>query len=321
MEIHEIKSQIELIESLDANSTSIEEYKNLINPLLNNIFMTSPLIDKSTYLFRAVKLDKKAEKFTDIIYPPKHFLQSYQRLNKPKCPAFYCSTSKHCCVFEGRYKTGDLISISEWEVLDDKNLATVNIGYTDYLKKWTKEELPNWHKDEDKIKGKTSQEIDKNYLILDFMSKLFCQNFDNDNSKYKITIAISNIFSFDTESESVFEKIGEEHFKGENAFEALIYPSILTKAKADNLAIRRFTFHKKIKFVSAEYVRILSVDENDFSFEVIDFANEIDIDNNILWKGRPGKDIIPRGVEVKLQKLSDGNFSLSRNDGEKMYKS
>lgn len=321
MNNQQLNELFEIIENYDTDTATLEEIKHLINPVLNSIFMNTPLIDNSEYLFRSVNLGNlKPSKFDQIIYPPKDMLKNYQRLNEPFCPVFYCSTSKHSAVFEGRYKVGDLIAISEWEVIEDKNLATTNIGYTKFMENWTDRKNPKWHENTERFKGKSKEDIERNYLVLDFLSKIFCKNFDDKNSKYKISIAISNLLGFHTESENTFIKIGHEQFKGENAFEAVVFPSILMKAKADNLAIRRDIFHKKINFVCVEFLKITKVDENDFAFEVIDFANEIE-NGDILWKGRPGNFTLTQGVLTKLEKTFENGFALTREDGKKLYKS
>jgi len=321
MDINETQKKLKEIENLDTNTLSVSDIIEIINPLLTGISFGTPLIDNNGSFYRAVKLDKKPEIFDDIIYPPTKYVTSFQRLNEPGCPVFYCSNSNHICVFEGRYKNGDVVTISEWEVIEGKKLVTTNIGYTEHLKTWSKREVPVWETKHDPLKGKTAEEIEKNKLILDFLSKIFCQNFDDENNKYKLSIAISNILGFNTESKNVFEKIGEQKYRaGKDPMEGIIYPSIIAEAKADNLAIRRFSFHEKMKFVCADYIRVIEVNENIFKFEELDFSNEIDADKKIIWKGRRGNILVPKDSPVKIIKTDENEFTASRIDGGKLYR-
>jgi hypothetical protein len=162
--------------------------------------------------------------------------------------------------------------------------------------------------------------MDINKISLNFLSKFFCENFDDDNYKYKLSIAISNLLGFDTESENEFEKIQDKEFKGNRAFDAIIYPSILMAAESDNMAIRRFSFHKKMKFVSADYLKIKNVNKTEFTFEEIDFANEVDDEGRIIWKGRKGNFVIPFGVEVVINQVGNNEFNIERKDGIKLYR-
>ena len=322
MTIEEIEKQIKLVESLDTSIVTIEEIKLLIDPVLKSVFFTTPLIDQSTSLYRSVKFgNSKVENYNQIIYPPKSIVQNYQRLNEPFKPVFYCSSSINCCVLEGRYKVGDFLNISEWEVKPDNKLLTSNVGYTSFLNEWSKREVPKWHKNSKVFEHKAIEEIESNYLVLDFISRLFCKNFDTDSTKYKITIAIANILGFDSESSEIFKLIGEGLLSGEKAMEAIVYPSILSNANYDNFAIRRYSFHNKVDFVSTEYVKILSLTDENIEFEILDFSNEIDENNKFIWKGRAGQyTLTENNVGVHIKRTSDTMYQISRTDGKKMYK-
>ena len=315
----DLEEYITLIESIDTTTASIQEIRDVLEPIVGLIFLGTPLIDNSHSFYRAVRLESKPKVFENLIYPPKQYLTNYQRLNEPGCPVFYCTTSVQAAVYEGRYKEGDFVTISQWEVIEKKTLVATNVGYTEHLNNWSSQDIPKWHKGV-KLKNVSDDDKEKNNIILNFLSALFCKNFDDDKSGYKLCIAISNLLGFNTESQTEFKKTGEQEFEGTTPFDGFIYPSILMNAEVDNLAIRTHSFHKKMKFVSAEYVKIISITKNNFKVEEIDFANNIDEDGNISWKGRRGNWVSPQGVEVVLTKIAKNEFTIARKDGGKLYK-
>lgn len=321
MTVEELRGKIDFIESMDYNSLTIDEIRSKLEPIVGLIAFGGLLYDSTLTFYRSVKLPHKPAQYSQLIYPPKEIVTSYQRVNMPGCPVFYCANSKHTSIFEGRYQPGDLIAISEWEVKKDQNLLATNVGFTTNLKKMDiKNNIPNWHHE---LRGvnMSDEEKYKNYLILDFLSEIFCKNFDSDNSKYKLSIAISNILGFNTESETEFVKIGEHKITGETPMEAILYPSILRNGFTENLAIRRSSFHKKLNFICVNYVRVINVNADDYEIEELDFSCDIDVDEKIVWKGRRGEFTLTEGMTANVTRVGMNKYTIESKDGRKLYRS
>ncbi len=309
----ELEKKLNKLHSLDTSNISIDEIKDLIKPLLGDFFTNTILINHEHYIFRStyIKDNVKPCKLAQIIYPPKEKLILYQRVNRPRNPVFYASSSMKGAVLEGRFKTNQRIAVSEWEVLLGQVLIPSVIGFTEAFKlENTKEEI---------IKTLTKEQIKKNFLVMNFLSELFSEEIDV-NHRYKLSIAISESIGFDTESTGELNKIKEDYHKGVGFIDALLYPSIQSIKTSDNLAIRRHSFHKKLKLVSVDFYEIEKISKSDFKYKELDFANQIDENGNIIWKGRPGNYVLPKNAKVSVKALSTKEFFISRIDGKKMYR-
>lgn len=318
----ELERQIKNLESIDTSKVSIEEIKELLKPIFKDFFFPLPKIQNDSFLYRTVKLplDKKPEFFKEIIYPPKEIVNYHQRANRPGNPVFYCSTSKQAAVYEGRYKVDDTVTLSEWEVKENTFLLPVHVGfYSNFLTGWDNK-FHNPKFEDYSMFQRNEEEIRKMKLIHSYLAKLFCQIFTEDH-KYKLSIAIAESVGFNSESNGEIKKIGHEQYVGKSAVDALLFPSILMKGNSDNLAIRRYSFHKKVRLVSIDFCQIKELSESGVKYEELDFANSLDKNQKIQWKGRKGKIIIPPNSGlVSISHISSNTFEVKRSDGNKIYR-
>ena len=112
----------------------------------------------------------------------------------------------------------------------------------------------------DKLKVESPQEYEKNILIDNFLSTQFQQIVpENENWKYKITIAISHIL-----------------FSGED-FDALVFPSIASCSKGVNFALKKDFVDDNLKFIRAGFYEVIQTsNENNPTVRLIQIPKPID---------------------------------------------
>lgn len=78
-------------------------------------------------LYRGVRCPTRPEQLERISYPPPDRVTQLGRVNRPRQSVFYCSIGAPAVFYELRAKPGDLVALSEWELVEP--LWMHNLGY------------------------------------------------------------------------------------------------------------------------------------------------------------------------------------------------
>lgn len=323
--LKDIDNVIEKIGSLDLKTVSVQEIIKVLEPLAIGNALTALFLDKSTDIYRARKFEtnKPPKTINDLSYRKAEDVNYLQRCNGEKSTLFYGSFHSQTCIRELRPKVNDYIAISRWEPKED--LLMSNIGFHSNLLNKETDWVNKMHLPELCL---PESYIDLNKKIDEYFSNIFYTQINESEAyKYKLSIAISRLRGLDPLDETLlikeeFIKIGS--YKG--ALDGIIYPSIVDKGFQDNLAIRPFSVNEKLKFLSVEWCIITELKEIDDSetsiaLKDLDYANTIDMEGNIEWKGRPG--VIRtrfKGDGIKLTQIRKDVWETSYFNGDKVIK-
>lgn len=312
------------IETLDLKTISIEEVKNLLEPLSIGMVLTCIALKQKSDIYRASKFDTniKPKNIKRLSYRDKEDVNYLQRCNDKKSTIFYGSFFPLTAVREVKPELNNYVAISRWETKID--LIASNVGFeTDAHKSKT-----DWVNDAYSPKlGLKSKELTINKRINKYFSNLFYEIIDEDNiDRYKLTIAVSRLRGLDALSTNPvsMKDLSQGSFKG--TFDGLIYPSIVDDGRQDNIAIRPFSVDTKLKFLCVEWCKVISVEElndHDYSvtYEELDYANSLDKNGNIEWKGRKG--IVSTrflGDVIELKCVAKNIWQHSYGNGDKLIK-
>lgn len=267
----EIKKSIQTIQELDLKSVEINVIKELLRPIFKGFIVVTPKFKPGLPLYRGRYCKTKPTNVSDLIYPPKEYIKSNQRVNSVGHSVFYCSTAREVPFFELNVKPEDKIVVSKWETIEE--LLVNNVGYTRTC-------FSNLRSNrESQIWGKTKKEIntpEANALVNEFLSQEFTKVVPTEKEYlYKLSIAIA------------------EKLFADDLFDGLLYPTISMRANADNLALKpKCVNEKKIVIKNVEYIQIDTKEDFKYKITVLDFANSFKEDGTIKWKGRPSHLVI-----------------------------
>ena len=131
----EILSRIAEIENLDLQSVSIDQIKELLNPLFERYSISTLGYHSDLFLYRGIKYSERPENISYLTFPPKH-LAKCNRASREGEQIFYASGMREVPFFELDIQNGDKLVLSKWKTT--KKLLVNNVGYTkenfEYLK-------------------------------------------------------------------------------------------------------------------------------------------------------------------------------------------
>lgn len=267
-EYKDLEKRIIEIESMILSSVTIDEIKEKLNLLFTGYTICIPLLRIGSILFRGIKINDKPELFSFLKYPQPE-IANIGRANRQGISMFYRATDKVVPFYELDVKAGDKLVVSEWTVVRD--MLVNNVGYTNsaFSKMASNRELPSYAKE----KVGKPEEIGSNKLVGNFLAETFCQKIsENEHEKYLLTNAISEKHFSENPQEGVV------HIQG------LMYPTIKMNANADNISLEKQTIDDNyLKFEKVEYIEILQVEQEKFTYKIIDIAFNV-TEENIIWE-------------------------------------
>ena len=325
--LEQVDSAIAALKQADLRAMELADVKVILQPLTLQIRMRSPLLNKGARLFRARQFasGERPILLADISFPPPERVRSYQRVNPPGRPVFYCSESFDVSLSEVGAATGSVVAVSEWQV--ERQLHFTDVGFSENclqtltgrpaeMPAWATEplphELPPLDKEEDAV----------NRRVVEFLAEQFCvQVRSGDEHLYKVSVAISEVLGFDPASTGRFEAVGNDIGTnvGGSGFDGITYPSVSCRAPVQNVALRPHSVDSKLRFLNVGLVRVTHADKSDMKFEEIDFANSATVAREIEWKGRAGVFRTKKpGDTFRLTQTGVDRWSITDIDGNRV---
>ncbi|MCK4920914.1 MAG: RES domain-containing protein [Bacteroidales bacterium] len=210
-EFQSLKSDISIFFTFKVGSDTKNPPKRLIRISNNNRILAS-LNKELSYL----------TEISQLLAPPIDYC-NFGRCNIPQQQVLYCATSEAGAYWETRPQSGDVITISHWELKPETNVNCFIV---------TKEKTKN---------PKISNEIQEVYYLLeDFFADVFSQFIDRDRPR-------DYLFSSMLSSGLIFYPV-----VADNNFEAVIYPSVQKKKFGINFAIRNELILEKYNLIGVE---------------------------------------------------------------------
>lgn len=256
--------------------------------------LKTPKIPAGRKLYRGVKWPEKPHEVSQLSYRPKEKANEFHRAGRPNQPLFYCSSAREAVFYESRVRAGDKLVVSEWETT--ASLLVNNVGFDpDTLKKLgSNRECSNLNNKE------FPKEFEKhNTLVRQFFSNEFTRKVAyGQEHLYKISVAIA-----------------EQHFQSD-MFDALLYPAIAMKGKADNLAIKPQSLSEKLVLKKVEYIQVTDDSNGSYKIIMLDFANSFTEDGRIEWKGRLPHWVLRNKGDQLTVAVENGKWVARNTDGE-----
>lgn len=293
--LEEVSECINAIRCLDLKTIDIDTLKDDLFLLFKGYLNRTPKLPHDQRFYRGVIWEDKPKNVKELSYPPSDKVKSYGRVNRPKRPIFYGSTSIQAIFHELNLESGDKVALSKWK--SKVPLLFNNVGYTKlcFKKLRSKRLPPSWSeiKENDSDFDKVNKEI----------REYFSQEFTKDVKKgeehlYKISVAIA-----------------EKHFH-DKLFHGLLYPSIAMLAEADNFALKPEVVDRDLTIERVKFVEVFK-ETSKLEYQVInlDSADNFAEDGEIKWKGPPQKWILDKTNSTFLFKVENGKWVARDNNG------
>lgn len=127
--LYEVKKRIKAIRKINLQEVDIDFLKNRLELFYKGYALASPFLMPDQVLYRGRKISGKPSKTIELGYRPASSVKKIGRANRQGQTIFYSSTSHDAPFYELQVKTGDLIAISQWKVLE--KLFINNVGYAE----------------------------------------------------------------------------------------------------------------------------------------------------------------------------------------------
>jgi len=293
LSVNKIQEAIGELKKLDLEITNIDSLKKCISTLTIGYTLKTPKIPAGRKLYRGILWQEKPYEVSKLSYPPKEMVSKFHRAGRPNQSLFYCSSAREAVFYELGVCAGDKLVVAEWETTD--SLFVNNVGFDpDTLKKLgSNRDCLNLNNE------KLPEEFKKhNKLVRQFFSNEFTRKVHRGQEHlYKISVAIA-----------------EQHFQSD-MFDALLYPAIAMKGKADNLAIKPQSISEKLVLKKAEYIQVTDDSNDGYKMTMLDFANSFSEDGWIEWKGRLPHWVL-RNKGDQLVTVENSKWVARNTDGE-----
>lgn len=281
---HEIIRTIEKIEAFDLRTISINDLEEELKSLLKGFKIVVPRFNPGIYLYRGRICDKPLN-LRDVIYPQSASIKCLGRANDIGQQLFYAANSRNVPFYELSADVGDHIAIGTWK--SKSKMVLSHIGFTAECKSCLKSvrDLGAIYK----FVTDMNNFGDSNILLHNYLASKFTPIVNkNEEWRYKLSIAISNIF-----------------FTGD-VIHGIMYPTIAMLGNADNVVLKPEYYLVNMEFVSIEYVVITKKKGMRYSWDIIDSATELDQSGNFIWSGRH--------LQWKVKK--NGKYTMKREAGD-----
>lgn len=266
----EIVSVIDEVSKLNFKGLSIEEILAVLRKLKGYAFKLATVhasTPSSNLIYRVVK-HNNIPRYTDrLSYPPKE----YARQNRASCEGeqmFYGAFDWQTALFETNLQPKDRFVLSRWDLPSD--IRVIGLGFSDEVFKLLKSRTKNFI---NVLSDHPYTNQDEIVMMHDFFAKCFCLPVPaNEPEFYKLTIAVARYFSSNPRSE------------------AMIYPSVVRSANAQNIVISKDLVDQGIiecnRVMYAEVVDIVYLHgELKYLVNIRDSADEFSPTGSIKWTG------------------------------------
>jgi hypothetical protein len=294
----QIGKAIDALKGLSLSEVSIDEVKQHIQVLLTGHSLSVPIFDPPIKLHRARKMNILPSSLKEIGAPPAEKVLCNQRCNRAGESFFYCSSARNAPFFEIHAEVGDRIVISEWQTT--KKMTVNHVGYTsaNFARLQSGRASPDWSKATPSFKG-----TERTRLVDEFLSSYFSVDVrDGQEHLYTATIAI-------TEKLIPIPTVADGF-----PFDGLMYPTMPMSGNCENFALRPDFVERAVAFSKAEYVTVKAIEGMKMDLGILDFANSVQPDGNLNWKGRPGKWTVAPGRTVRVS-VEHGEYVVHDEDG------
>jgi hypothetical protein len=255
---------------------NIDSLKRYLRSKLGGYRVAFADITTGNLLYRGVPWQQRPSKVKDVSYPPCDRVTKLGRINRIGKPVFYCSLAAHGVFYELRAKRGDLIALSEWEVVEPVWMH--NLGYhEDTLRKMGAAEIATRSRFINPIPNNTKQhEHLRCQLSLAFTEDVR----EDQNYRYKQSIAINELL-FDGASPFPQYLDGPKS----NRAAGTVYPAIRMRGSADNVAIWPEFVDSSLRIRSVRYVLVEAADEATSSYTLLTRAISTTFHgSDIVWQ-------------------------------------
>lgn len=293
-EMDEILNAIQALKTMNLATTDIDILKKHLGAIIPGYVLNSPIVPKDTILYRGVKWADRPQKIADLSYPPEMYIKNLHRAGRPGQSLFYCSTAREAPVFELALSPGDKVAISHWKTTAP--LVVNNVGYHAevFNKLSSGRDCPSWSKETESDELQKTNAFIRHFFATEF-SKIITPG---QEYLYKISIAISEL-----------------HFSHE-IFAGLLYPSLSMRANADNMVLKPECVDQYLRLHKVEYIRIDEASDYEFKVTILDFADSLDPDGRIQWKGRCPHWVMRQKGQVLHLTVENGRWVAQNEKGE-----
>lgn len=254
----EVTAATKSIKQLDLQVVSVDEIKELLDPLFTGLIRGVPNFQPGMALFSGYISPKPLEIAVDTALAAASSKEG--RANRDGVQMLYCGTSRQAAIFELEPEVGDTVVIVHWITVAP--LLVNHVGYTSqaFVSLGSNRKVPMWDNNPPAI-AREHQEIE------DFLADRFTSIVPSSERDLhrKLTVAIA-------------ERLAEDE-----KFDGLIYPAVTMRANGDVIALKHRHAEQKLKFLKAELIQINGVSELSYAATVIDTALDISDDGTIGW--------------------------------------
>lgn len=291
----EIIDAIDRIEAFDLKTISTIEIEEEYKSLLKGFKIVVPRYNPGIYLYRG-RVCNKPLNIKDIIYPPQSAIKCLGRANDIGQQLFYAANSRNVPFYELSANVDDHIAICTWKT--KSKMVLNHIGFTDECKACLKSDrdLGTIYK----FVTDMNNFGDSNILLHNYLASKFTPIVKkNEEWRYKLSIAISNIFL------------------AGNVIHGIMYPTIAMLGNADNVVLKPYYYLENMDFVSIEYAVITGKEGMRYSWDIIDSATELDKTGNFIWSGRDLQWKVNKDKKYTMKREA-GNNVLYDEDGNRI---
>lgn len=287
----QLSAKIRKLRFLDLEDISFDELLDMVCELVcqasgvTNIQSASTVVcnlRKGERLFRAhfkhtdasQTLSNTPTYLKSIWAPPQSLVKGYQRCNAPNSPMFYAATCPERALREYRVSKGDILFLSEWEVMEDMTMTIVSAGVP--------EPLNSTHE-----------------LLFDFFADKFIQRIHETFSfEYKLTAAITQVLL--------------EIKRKNEPLAGICYPSVVSKKRGDNFAILP-SFQKLLKPVKVEKISVVEESPSEYGWAKLESVSSF-VNERINWRSFEQRIIAPNNILIVERASDDvGNYIKLEN--------
>ena len=293
-DIDEVQHAIQGLKELNLASMEIEVLKEHLRAIIPGYILNSPIITKDTTLYRGVERGDKPLRVANLSYPPPEYVKNLHRAGRAGKSLFYCSKSREAPFFELGLIPGAKVAISHWKTTAP--IVVNNVGYHDEVFDGigSNRDCPSWGK------GTEYEKLEKTTtLIKHFFATEFAQIVSpGQEHLYKLSIAMAEL-----------------HFSND-MFGGLLYPSMVMRANADNLALKPECVNGHLSLRKVEYIRVDETGDQGFKVTILDYADTFDEDGRIQWKGRHPHWFMREKGQVLHLAVENGRWVARNEKGE-----
>jgi hypothetical protein len=268
-------SRRELFSDAELRNKSIDALKRRLRSRLTGYRLVFKNIPAGTVVHRGVPWNDRPCYVAQLWHPPAEKAK-LNRANRAGRPIFYGSLAAPAVLFELRATRGEVIALSEWEVLEP--LWMHNLGYERTA--LTKLGAPNADS-RAKVFEVIPNESAHNADLRRMLSLAFTEDLQEEREyRYRQTIAINELL-FD-KAEPIRSRWGGPR---STRVAGTVYPSLQMRGATDNLAIWPEFVESSMRIKSVRYVMVEQTDETNCSCTFLTMALATAFSGrDILWQ-------------------------------------